>query len=112
MVTKPTPGIPETPLGAFLLENDFVYDADASTAQIESVVEFDLNRGGDYQPQGCFRRGPATVTIERNTDTRDEGGMVVTTTYPSVAVVEGSRGRVACPAEDFALVLRMADELK
>jgi len=108
---NPTPAIPETPLGAFLLENNFVYDADASTAVVESIEELDLNRGGDYRPQGCFRKGPALVKIEQNTDSRDEGGMTITTTYPSVAVVEGPRGRVACAAGDFELVLRMVSEL-
>lgn len=111
MSAKPTPGIPETPLGSFLLENNFVYDADASTAQVESVVELELSRGGDYVPQGCYRRGQIMVQIEQNTDTREEQGMEIMTKHPSVAVVEGPRGRVACSAADFSLVLRMADEL-
>jgi hypothetical protein len=99
------------PLGFFLLENDFEYDADASTAHIESVEELELNRGGEYRPQGCYRSGLAMVKIEQNTDTRQEGGMSMATTYPSVAVVEGPKGRVACSADDFELVLRMVQEL-
>lgn len=102
---------PTHPLGQHLLDNGFEYDADASTTQVESIEELQLNRGGEYQAHGCYRKAYASVTIERNTDTREEGGMSIMATYPPVAVVEGPKGRVACPADDFELVLRMVTEL-
>lgn len=98
------------PCADFLLSIGFTYDADASTRQIESVEELNLNRGGTYQPQGCYRRGEVTVTCEQNTDTTEAHGMTTTTTYPSVVVVEGPFGRAAAIASDLALIGMLVNE--
>jgi len=92
-----------------LLELGFVFDADATTEAIDSAA--DLQRGGPYDFRGCYRKGPLTITVEQNTDTRLESGMTQMTTYPEIAIVDGPKGRVACPVDDLDLITRMASEL-
>ena len=100
----------QSPANDYLLSIGFVFDADASTLQIETAEEVGLNRGGEYRAQGCYRRGEVTVTCEQNTDTTEANGMSTMTTYPPIAIVEGPFGRAAAPVADLDLIGRLAGE--
>ena len=81
------------------------------STKMSQLQQSEISRTGPYRLEYILQRGEVTVTIEQNTSKQLHGGLEATVTYPSVAVVEGPKGRVACDPENTELILQMADEL-
>ena len=96
-----------------LLDAGFVKDLTTKqwTDANAEATRAGMGNGGDYRLDYLLRRGDVTVQIEQNVSTLVQDGLETMTRHPAVAVVVGPRGRVACPANDTALILSMADSV-
>lgn len=94
-----------------LTKAGFTADDELLQVELEAANQADMDRGGTYTLIGLYTRGTTSIKIERNVDTREEGGMESSTKYRPVVIISGARGGVACDAEDADFVLRMAEDL-
>lgn len=95
----------------YLVEAGFSLDSGMTSAEKDAADAAQMDRGGPYVVHGVYTRGAVSVTVEENTDTREEDGVKSMTTYPVVAKISGPRGTVAAAAADAELVLRMVQEV-
>lgn len=70
-----------------------------------------MDNGGTYDLGYELARGPVSVMFEQNISTVISDGLEVMTKHPAVAVIDGPRGRIACPAHDSELILAMVDQV-
>lgn len=87
-----------------------------SKADYEALVakykDLGMDNGGTFDVGYELRRDTVTVFYEQNISTIIADGVETMTKHPAVATVAGPRGKVTCPADDTALILAMADEVR
>lgn len=89
----------------------FTHDDDAKGHLEEFATKAGMHNGGDYVVHGVWKRGMVTVHIETNTNTEVQDGISSVVTHPSVAVVSGPNGKIACNALEVEGILAAADQL-
>lgn len=89
----------------------FTEDPEA-TAYFQMLADqFGMDKGGPYEVETSFVREGCYIVIEKNTGDEDLGGLQATVRYPSVAIIESPKGRVAFNPDDLGLLERLIDEL-
>lgn len=89
----------------------FVHDDENKSHLEEFATKSNMHQGGDYLVHGVWKRGMVTVHMEQNTTTEVVDGLTSVVTHPSVAVISGPNGKVACSAADANGILDAADYL-
>lgn len=90
----------------------FQPDDELKAAHEEQAANDGMDESGPYVIHGAWRKGLVTVFVEQNTVAESlDGGIEATIQHPSVCVVSGPKGKVACNAEDTELILAIVSGL-
>ncbi len=85
----------------------FSEDGAAASYFEQFAADAAMDKGGPYTQHHVYSDGETFVVVEQNVGDENLGGLEATVKYPSVIIIDGPRGRVACSPDDIALVERL-----